>query len=886
MNDKFSDNSRADGIAQKLDQVAEQTKVNPQFAAELEQRLREAHRPRSNWFGVTFKQISPALRWATLMVLLGLVLSLSIKTLIPAPQPAANNTPDISTPKPYILQESTATPGTQGETFDYGGAQLIMNVPFPDSPAQANVYTVLDTQPATTEHAQALADQFGIDGEVYITQGRDSEDSALMVTDGKQQLVVYAQNDYVYTSDILKYTRSYSGASHENAEAIIREYIQAHGLDFDFSVEATNTSGEYELRQLSPDGLPMASDVWSGARIILNEDESVLNLQMSLIDYEPASLGSFGILTAEEAVQQLVDETNYGGSMESGGSVPDPNLAPPQHWYYDHPDNQTVNVYGNITSYQGADPNTPAIVFITNVPVTGNTDGMEALEEYTFVQATGQFVIENGVRKLNVEAWNQDVQMTCASGSARRAGEQIVITNEAEPVSEYTLVEPPADLPLDTTFPDSQLTSCGVEIDGQLHWIDIHYYPDSSQMGGGGGGGGFFYELNLSGTPVPFPTSAGQTETLQPPFDYTVVAGDTCASIGMAFGVSIQSIITLNSLPADCIISEGQVLKITYPTPNSAQSSAYSSAELSAFPVYIVQPDDTLEKIAQSYNVSPEEIMQANGMPNATVVTDSALIIPITRLEGERGVVNVRIFEKPDGRQRTSYTFVTERDQTYFELKGNNLEALQETANRPIKLWGDLSVDETGRAFITVEKFEPIYPDLQFQVWTGTQETKEIDGEEAILFTTGGTTYIQLRPDGGYPDYNYYPNDEEVVLEALQVPDETYAGYPAIRVFNMAPAFDAGTGKPIELPRTADVIEVMPDPYGNADAYIPPNTTIEKVELMYYATDPAYYDETLEPGEVYLQPVWYFQGHNENGDEVNIYIQALRQEYLLPQTEP
>jgi LysM repeat protein len=108
----------------------------------------------------------------------------------------------------------------------------------------------------------------------------------------------------------------------------------------------------------------------------------------------------------------------------------------------------------------------------------------------------------------------------------------------------------------------------------------------------------------------------------------------------------------------------GQVLKIPYPTPNPAQSSAYSSAELSAFPKYIVQPDDTLEKIAESYNVSAEEIRQANDMPDNTVVTDSALIIPITRLEGERGIVQFQIYEKPDGRRRTSYTFFSERDQT------------------------------------------------------------------------------------------------------------------------------------------------------------------------------------------------------------------------------
>jgi hypothetical protein len=73
-------------------------------------------------------------------------------------------------------------------------------------------------------------------------------------------------------------------------------------------------------------------------------------------------------------------------------------------------------------------------------------------------------------------------------------------------------------------------------------------------------------------------------------------------------------------------------------------------------------------------------------------------------------------------------------------------------------------------------------------------------------------------------------------------------------------------------------------PFGNADTYTPPNIIIEKAELIHYVSDPSYYDETVEPTQLYLQPVWYFQGHNENGDEVNIYIQALKQEYLLPET--
>ncbi|HNB35563.1 MAG TPA: LysM peptidoglycan-binding domain-containing protein, partial [Anaerolineales bacterium] len=67
---------------------------------------------------------------------------------------------------------------------------------------------------------------------------------------------------------------------------------------------------------------------------------------------------------------------------------------------------------------------------------------------------------------------------------------------------------------------------------------------------------------------VTLPATESPTATLQPPFEYTVSAGDgSCSQIAFNFGVSVQSIIVLNNLASSCPISVGQVLKIPYPTP-------------------------------------------------------------------------------------------------------------------------------------------------------------------------------------------------------------------------------------------------------------------------------------------------------------------------------
>jgi hypothetical protein len=67
--------------------------------------------------------------------------------------------------------------------------------------------------------------------------------------------------------------------------------------------------------------------------------------------------------------------------------------------------------------------------------------------------------------------------------------------------------------------------------------------------------------------------------------------------------------------------------------------------------------------------------------------------------------------------------------------------------------------------------------------------------------------------------------------------------------------------------------------------YIPPALTIEKVELMYYVTNPHWQADRLDGSPLYLQPVWHFYGHYENGSEFDVIVQALKQEYLLPELD-
>ncbi|HQK05374.1 MAG TPA: LysM peptidoglycan-binding domain-containing protein, partial [Anaerolineaceae bacterium] len=72
--------------------------------------------------------------------------------------------------------------------------------------------------------------------------------------------------------------------------------------------------------------------------------------------------------------------------------------------------------------------------------------------------------------------------------------------------------------------------------------------------------------LTLTPTATLEPT-LGPTPTPVPPREYVVKEGDLCSSIALSFGVSIQSIASLNGLPPDCgILYPNTTLKIPWPT--------------------------------------------------------------------------------------------------------------------------------------------------------------------------------------------------------------------------------------------------------------------------------------------------------------------------------
>ncbi len=256
------------------------------------------------------------------------------------------------------------------------------------------------------------------------------------------------------------------------------------------------------------------------------------------------------------------------------------------------------------------------------------------------------------------------------------------------------------------------------------------------------------------------------------------------------------------------------------------------------------------------------------------------------RLEGMQGTLTMNIYRKPDGSQRIEYILST--PENYYALTGANLNSLDAYHNRPLIIWGVVTGYQTQYPIpiVSVERFEIPFPDLGFQILTGTQELVTVDGQQVTLFTSqDGQVYAQIMPNGEPDSAILGREGDTVFMEVLVVPNELFGNYPAMRVFSGGLATSPQNGQPVEVEVTADRPYVMEEPQDSQPVVVP-TLTIETIELAYFTSDPAYaqsYPAAMTP---YIQPVWRFYGHYSDGSEVEVLVQALKQEYLYPEPAP
>ncbi|OQA45987.1 MAG: Muramidase-2 precursor [Chloroflexi bacterium ADurb.Bin325] len=171
-------------------------------------------------------------------------------------------------------------------------------------------------------------------------------------------------------------------------------------------------------------------------------------------------------------------------------------------------------------------------------------------------------------------------------------------------------------------------------------------------------------------------------------FEYTVVAGDTLASIAAKFNVTQDEIIKLNSLEDPNKLVLAQVLKIPGAAPAggaaaSSQGAAASGASTGAASasgpsVYVVQSGDTLGNIARRFNTTVAELMRLNNIANPDrIVVGQKLTVPAAGSTGSTGATTTTT-------QSGARTYVIQSGDTLLSVArrfGVTLKALQAANN-------------------------------------------------------------------------------------------------------------------------------------------------------------------------------------------------------------
>lgn len=131
-----------------------------------------------------------------------------------------------------------------------------------------------------------------------------------------------------------------------------------------------------------------------------------------------------------------------------------------------------------------------------------------------------------------------------------------------------------------------------------------------------------------SQTFTPRPTAgATRTPTLTPgPGQYIVQPGDYLARIAVQYGVSVRQLKDANHLESD-VIYPGQVLAIP-PRVTSANPTRTTTALPPNARTYIVQAGDQLIKIARAFSIPLYQLFQANGLVSENIQVGQVLFIP------------------------------------------------------------------------------------------------------------------------------------------------------------------------------------------------------------------------------------------------------------------
>lgn len=269
--------------------------------------------------------------------------------------------------------------------------------------------------------------------------------------------------------------------------------------------------------------------------------------------------------------------------------------------------------------------------------------------------------------------------------------------------------------------------------------------------------------------------------------------------------------------------------------------------------------------------------LNLSGAPQASPTpTSTPFYQADQRLEGTEGLLFVSRSQASDGSLQSTCEFYASPspqwpDGLQAHLEGDGLAGIELLNHLPVRIWGELQAPEGPLAVVLVESYEPVYPGAIYTGWIGTLENVTIEGQAVNLFTSqAGEQFILQDSINQDPDPQMGNPGDLLLVEGYSVPGEQFGGYPVLRnaMLHMASNFPEPAAYLAQLSQPMIIPPEMKSQHGAI--------TIDSVELVYVVGRS--YDSPSD--QVYLQPVWRFNGRTADGQEIEIRVQALAPEFL------
>lgn len=532
------------------------------------------------------KKTTNIIGWAIGFIAIALIFIWIIRTIMPAPQPVTENisypNAEISlteivhiTPDPQI---NLNTPAPGERLYNMGGTTLYLKTPLPESPAEVSVYLAAE-QPNTDESVLALAEKFGIQGDIYLAPNQMRGILAsYFVTAGGPRIYVGSDNYFAYYSDYGKENSNTENISDEQARIIIDDFMTSHGFNFEYRIERNyRNKRSFNIISLL-DGMPILYNRQLPAGLLIEIDSKNKVFSVNGILYSTDLFGKFPIRSAGEAFQFMLE--SQAGTLISIQSADPVNY---QTWQRTYPDNQKISIYGYVTVNNPADTGNLPFLAIDEYALGGNTAGMEKIAAHTLVVANGEFQSDNGIRKFIVKDWKiSGAAPIYTQNPLYTEKSQLVITDNSNG-NTYILTDTPKDLPkiilemnIDNEAVNGEVVTSGFLLsDGSFEWKTISYYPaDQKNHSIVSSGNPNLYKLNFTGASIPLPTPI---PTFVPLFTdetgklwYTMQPGDTFDSIAQKFNISTQTLMEANNINDVTSVMVGGTITIPGVSPEEA----------------------------------------------------------------------------------------------------------------------------------------------------------------------------------------------------------------------------------------------------------------------------------------------------------------------------